>query len=120
MALLWKVIPDEQVVDPPAQHAADEWGYDRHPPPAVPGTEDFPAPAGDGREQARPEVARRVDRVAGVEAEAGADQHDQQTDDDRREAGGRRRVAAVGDPEDHRDEERGADDLIDDAAGKDA
>src|SRR3954466_9432229 len=111
-----KMIADEEVVDPRAENAADTRCDDRYPPPRVAGAEDLAAPAGDEREQARTEIARRVDRVAGVEAEGRADQHDEQTHDDRREPGRHWRVAAVHDAEDHGDEQRGADDLIDEAA----
>src|SRR5512138_2346832 len=41
---LREMVPDEQVVGVAADHAADDRRDDRHPPPAVPGTEDFAAP----------------------------------------------------------------------------
>src|SRR3954468_10390204 len=85
-----KMIANEEIVDPGAENAADAGRHDRYPPPPVAGTEHLAAPAGDRREQARTEIARRVDRVAGVETERGADQDDEEADDDRRKTGGRR------------------------------
>src|SRR5262249_54863108 len=108
-----KIPPDEQVVTPAAKRAAGERRDDRNPPPAVAGAKNLAAPSRDRREQARPEIAGRVDRVARVEAERRADQDDEQPDNDRRESGRRGRVARVGDAEDARDEQRSADDLID-------
>ena len=59
-----KRLPDEQVVEPAAEHAAHERAHDRHPPPVVAGAEDLAPPPGQVGEHARPEVAGRVDRVA--------------------------------------------------------
>ena len=92
---------------------------DRHPPPAVAGREDLAAPARDRGEQTRTEITRGVDGVAGVEAERRADQ--------RRRAGrratrarpaGARDVRWIGDRRRCRHQQRGADDLIDEAAGE--
>ena len=71
------------------------------------------AVARDERRQPGPEVARRVDRVAGV----GAPRHaDARRRAGRRssgpEVGQRRVVARRGDREDHEDQDRGADDLV--------
>src|SRR5262245_18541913 len=85
-----QAIADAEIVDPAADHAADARRDDRHPPPAVPGAEDFPAPARDRGEKARTEVTRRIDRVAGVEAIGGTDEEHKQDDDDRHETVGRR------------------------------
>ena len=109
---------DERVVHPPACDASDAGCDDWYPPPRVARAEHFAAPPGDKGEEPRSEVARGVDGVAGVEPERRADEHDQQADDNRRQAGRRRRVAAVGDAEDHRDQQCRADHLIDDTAGK--
>ena len=93
--------------------AANARRHNRHPPPGVAGAKHLATPARDEREEPRTEVARRVDCVAGVEAERRADQQDEQADDHGRKASGRRRIARVGDAEDDADEQRRADDLID-------
>src|SRR5258708_31266340 len=79
---------DEEVVDQDADHASDEWTDDRDP---EVGAEVAPvagqrhlAPSGDGREEARAEVAGRVDRVAGVRAVRHADGRHRQADQPRR------------------------------------
>ena len=87
------MMSDEHIVHPPAEHAADEGatiGTHHQSWPARNTSLPHPADAVNSRGA---EVARRVDRVAGVEAERRADQHDQQPHDHRREAGRRRRVA---------------------------
>ena len=84
----------------------------------VASAEDVAAPAGDEGEKPRTEIARRVDGVSGIEAEGRADQQDQHADDHRRKPGWRRRVAAVGNAENSGDEQRRADDLVDEPAGK--
>src|SRR5262245_58001668 len=113
-----QAIADKEIVDPAAERAADTRRDDRDPPPAVAGAEDFAAPACDRGEEPRTEVARRIDGVARVEAVGRADQKDEQPDNHRHEPSRGRSVALVGDAQDHADEERRADDLIDEAARK--
>ena len=74
---------DTGVVEPSAQHRPDGRRDHGYPPPAVARPEDLRPPAGQGGEEARPEVARRIDGIPGVEAERRSDGHDQQPDNER-------------------------------------
>src|SRR5438874_2439861 len=84
-----KAVADEQIVRPPADESPKARRHDWHPPPGMTGTKYLVAPAGQRREQPRTEITRRVDRVARIEAERCADQHNEQADDHRSESGGR-------------------------------
>ncbi len=66
----------------------------------------------DPGDHARPEVASGVDRVAGVGAEGQGDREHDQADDEGGEVGLDRRVVLVGQREDDRHEEAGADHLV--------
>ncbi len=107
---------DAHVVDAAADDRADDRSGNRHPPPAAAGGEDAAAPAGHRREEPRTEVARRIDGVAGIEAEGHADADDEEAHEDRAHPGRRRHVLRVADGEDADHEQRRADDLIDQAA----
>src|SRR5947209_8149971 len=111
---------NERIVREPADEAADERADDGHPPPAMAGGKHTASPPGHRREQTRTKIARRVDRVASVEPERHADRDDEQADDHRRDGRFRRRVAPIAQREQHRDEQRRPDDLVDQAAGHDA
>ena len=108
-------VADAEVVGRAAEDGADARGHDGHPPVAVGRREHPAAPARERREQARPEVARRVDRIARVDAEGHADGHHRQADEHRCERGGRWGVALVAEREHHRHQQGGADDLVDEA-----
>src|SRR5262249_47969624 len=107
------VARDEQIVDISTQDAADARPDDRDPPPRVAGAEHVHAPAREGGEQSRSEIACRIDRVSGIEPEGRTDQQDQCADDNWREGPGRRGIALIGNGEDAADQQRRADDLID-------
>src|SRR5436190_4503498 len=107
---------DERVVHETADERARQWPHNRHPPPEVARAEDVAAPSGDRGKEPRPEITRRIDRVARVVAERRADRDDESADDDRRNRGRRRRVAPIAEREQYCDEERRADDLIDETA----
>src|SRR5438067_8898548 len=77
--------PNQRVVREPADEAADQRADDGHPPPAMAGGEHTASPPGNRGEETRTKIARRVDRVAGVEPERDADADDEQAHDHRRD-----------------------------------
>jgi hypothetical protein len=109
---------NEHVVDNRADDAAGDGTHDRHPPPAVGGAEHAGTPPGHRGEQARPEVARRVDGVAGVEAEGDADGHHQRAHQRRGEPGGGTRVLLIANGQHAQHQQRGAHHLVDQTAAE--
>ena len=107
-------VPSIAAEDRPADEPADDRRDDRQP--EVDGWPFWSIHAvavpGDARREPGPEVAGGVDRVAGVGAPRHPDRDDEQADDDRAEVGQRRVVDRGGHGEDHEDEDRGADDLV--------
>src|SRR5712691_10794340 len=94
---------DEKVVDGASQHAPHAGADDRHPPPVMSGPEHLAPPSGHGGEEPRTEVARRVDRVAGVEPERHSHEDDDQAYEDGGDGGIGGGVAPVTDGEDDQD-----------------
>jgi hypothetical protein len=118
-------VADEQVVEEDADDASDERPHDGYPEVAaeiktdrvVGAREGDPPPAGDPGEQPGAEVARRVDRVARVRAVGHADRGHGQADGKRRQVGPDRGVPQVDQRDDEDQQERRADDLVDQRPG---
>jgi len=108
---------DQPVVDTGPDHRPGDGRGHGHPPPAAAGREHVPAPSRNGREEARTEVPRGVDRVAGVESKGDAKRHDERGHERRDHPSGRPGVALVGDRQHAAHQERRADELIDETAG---
>ena len=107
----------EHVVEQRAENRADDRRDDRHPPPAAAGGEHAGSPSGHEREQPRAEIARRVDRVAGVEAERDADGDDDAADERTGQPAGGADVLLIGHGEHAGHQQHRADHLIDEPAG---
>ncbi len=107
----------KSVVEERAEDRADARRDDRHPPPSAARREHAAAPAGHGREQPRAKIARRIDRIAGVESERHADGDDDAADERTGQPCRRRDVALIGHGEHAGHQQHRADDLIDKAAG---
>src|SRR5581483_9506914 len=86
---------NQQIVNVAPEHTANRWCHYRYPPPAVAGAEDIAAPPRDRCKDARAKVARGVDGVTGVEAEAGADQKHERANQDGSRRGMGRKVQAI-------------------------
>src|SRR5690606_32817475 len=110
-------LADEQVVDQDADDTTDEWAEDGDPPvvaePITVTGQSRLTPTGEVREQAGTEVTCRVDRISGVGAEAQSDGGHDETDHPWPEVVLRGHVAAVDQCSDEHDEDRRADDLVD-------
>ena len=111
---------DEHVVEDRRYRATDQRPDDRHPEVAadvgvVPRHRDLP-PSRDPREDARPEVTSRIDRVAGVGTERDADRHDDHAHDPRRHVRPDREVPLIGHRPHEQDEEERTHDLVDQRA----
>src|SRR5262249_40019318 len=89
-------LADQSVVNQRAQRPADQRSEDRDLEIEVIRAKDPRAPSRDGREQARAEIARRVDRIARVQSEGHPERHHQKADHDRPQ-GARRVVTSVSD-----------------------
>jgi hypothetical protein len=118
-------VADEQVVDEHADDAADQRADDRYPEVVAEGQasravrtrERHLSPAGEVCEQPRAEVTGRVDRVSRIRAVGHADRRHGQADGQRREVGLHRRVPEIDQRHDEDQQERGADDLVDQRPG---
>src|SRR6185437_11257817 len=109
-------VSDEEVVDHGPDTAAEQRPDYRYPEigvdvPVVAREGDL-VPAGDGREDARTEVAGRVDRVAGVCAERDSHRNDHKADQERGEVRPHWLVELVDHGEHERHQERRANHLV--------
>src|SRR6266536_6341825 len=111
-----EVSADQSVINQRAQRPADQRSDYRDPEIEVICAKDLKAPSRDGREQARAEIARRVDRVTRVQSEGHPERHHQESDHDRPQ-GARRVVTSVSDGPDDKQQQSSADDLVDQRAG---
>src|ERR1035437_7598379 len=121
-------VTDEEVIGESADHAADQGSDDWYPEVvaeleaanAVGAGDGHLAPAGEEREQARPEVTGGIDRVSGVGSERGADREDDEADDERANVADRRHIPGVGHRQHADQEERGTHRLIHERPSKGA
>ena len=88
---------DEEIIEKSAEDAADAGSHDRYPPPAVRGPEDVGAPSRDGGKQPRPEIARWIDRVTGIQPVRRTDENDEQATGTKGKKRGRQTSAAADD-----------------------
>src|SRR5262245_15199430 len=109
-------LTDQSVINQRAQRPADQRSDDRDPEIEVIYAKDLKAPSRDGREQARAEITRRVDRVTRVQSEGHPERHHQKADRDRPQWA-RRVVTSVSDGPDDKQQQSRADDLVDQRAG---
>ncbi|KAJ8533214.1 hypothetical protein ON010_g14040 [Phytophthora cinnamomi] len=103
---------DEAHVGGGADDSADKRAYNRDPEVAVTQRPHLPAPAGEEGEEARAEVAGRVERVARVKAEGHADAREHQSNGAGEAVRACRLVELVADSEDAADKQSRTDDLV--------
>src|SRR5207253_9193691 len=111
------VARDERIVSESADERAEKRPCNRNPPPRVAGAKHVAAPTRDRREEARAEIARRIDGVPSVVPERHANRDHEDSDDNWSDRRVGRRISAVAERKDDRDEKRRADNLIDEPAG---
>src|SRR4030095_9160887 len=104
-------LTDQSVINQRAQRPADQRSDDRDPEIEVICAKNLKAPSRDGREQARAEIARRVDRVARVQSEGHPAPHHKKADP-KRPRGARRVVTSVSEGPDDKQQQSSADDLV--------
>ncbi len=118
LVLLGQVRLDQQLEQAAADEAADERADDGHPEVEVAVLVAHGlAVAGDQGGQPGAEVAGGVDRVAGVHSPGHAEADHDQAHHDRSEVGQWRVVGGGGQREDHEDQDRRADDLVEEGVG---
>jgi hypothetical protein len=109
-------LEDEEVVDGGAGHPPSDRAEDRAPEPVLRAVVPDVGPVADHvRHEAGPEVARGVDRVRGLRAEARAEREDGEEDNERVQPRGRRAVPLVGDGADDKHEDGGAQKFVEEA-----